>query len=317
MEARAEAVLPDGEGWWYEPKWDGFRCLAFRDGDEVRLQAKSGKSLDRYFPEVVALCRDLVPSPFILDGELLIQSEHGSSFEALQMRLHPSAARIAKLAKATPTTLTLFDILQSPDGRDLRALPLQERHAALQAFAARIPENVPILITRGTTDRSVALSWLADPAMEGVVAKRLDAPYQEGERAMIKVKRVRTADCVVGGFRYATDKPVVGSLLLGLYDDQGLLDHVGFTSGFASVDKFALTKTLEALKGEPGFTGDKPGGPSRWSTERSTHWTPLRPEMVVEVSFDHVSGGRFRHGTRLLRFRPDKAPRQCGMEQIR
>jgi ATP-dependent DNA ligase len=173
-----------------------------------------------------------------------------------------------------------------------------------------------ITVTPGTADRALALSWLGQAQIEGVVAKRLDGPYLEGERAMVKVKRIRTADCVVGGFRYASNSDLVGSLLLGLYDDTGRLNHVGFTSGLSTAEKPALTKRLEALKGEPGFTGDKPGGPSRWSSERSGQWTPLRPELVVEVSFDHVSAGRFRHGTRLLRFRPDKAPHQCRMIQI-
>ena len=316
MEARSAEGLPQDEGWWFEPKWDGFRCLAFRDGDRVRLQAKSGKPLDRFFPEVVAMLRELPASRFIVDGELLGRSEGRFSFESLQMRLHPSASRIERLSRETPATLTLFDMLLSPGGDDLRQQPLKVRRQALQVFAASIPEGAALSVTPGTADRREAQDWLEDRKLEGVVAKRLDGPYLEGERAMVKVKRVRTADCVVGGFRYASGKPVVGSLLLGLYNDQGLLDHVGFTSGLAEIDKPDLTKKLEALKGEPGFTGDKPGGPSRWSTERSSQWTPLKSELVVEVSFDHVSGGRFRHGTRLLRFRPDKAPGQCRMEQL-
>jgi ATP-dependent DNA ligase len=316
MEARSADVLPDGAGWWFEPKWDGFRCIALRDGRDVSLQAKSGKPLGRYFPEVVETLRGLGPSPFIIDGELLVQAGGRFSFEALQMRLHPSESRIRRLARETPASLTLFDMLLSPTGRDLRARPLSERHTALTVFAAAFPEKGPTSVTPGTADRDRAQAWLDDAKIEGVVAKRLDGPYLEGERAMVKVKRLRTADCVVGGFRYATGAKVVGSLLLGLYDERGLLDHVGFTSGLAAADKAALTQRLEALRGEPGFTGDKPGAPSRWATERSSQWTPLEPSLVVEVSFDHVSGGRFRHGTRLLRFRPDKAPEQCRMDQI-
>jgi ATP-dependent DNA ligase len=315
MEARAEAELPAGAGWWFEPKWDGFRCLAFRDAGEVILQAKSGKPLTRFFPEVAASLAALNERQFALDGELLIADGGGFSFEQLQMRLHPAESRIRKLAASDPATLALFDMLQDVDGRDLRSEPLVQRRAALAAFLAR-HSGPRLTATPGTDDRALAQSWLDDGAIEGVVAKRLDGPYLEGERAMVKVKRARTADCVVGGFRYAAGAPVVGSLLLGLYDAAGRLDHVGFTSGFAGVDRQALTTRLEALAGGSGFTGDAPGGPSRWSDERSAAWTPVRPEIVVEVGFDHVSGGRFRHGTRLIRFRPDKAPQQCRLDQI-
>jgi ATP-dependent DNA ligase len=316
MEARSADVLPQGARWWFEPKWDGFRCLAFRDDQHVRLQAKSGKPLSRYFPEVVEMLQALAPSPFIVDGELLVRADRRFSFEALQMRLHTSETRIRKLAAETPANLTLFDILLSPTQGDIRDRPLSERHAALAAFAASIPAGGLVTVTPGTRNRTQAQAWLDDARIEGVVAKQLDGAYIEGERSMVKVKRLRTADCVVGGFRYAAGSKVVGSLLLGLYDDQGLLDHVGFTAGLAAVDKVSLTATLEALEGNPGFTGDKPGGPSRWATQRSSEWTPLKPRLVVEVSFDHVSGGRFRHGTRLLRLRTDKAPQQCRMDQI-
>ncbi len=315
MEARAAEGLPAGDGWWFEPKWDGFRCLAIKDDGETRLQAKSGKSLGRYFPEMTASVAALGPGPFVLDGELLIETGGAFSFEALQARLHPAESRIRRLAGETPAQLTLFDLLLGPPDRDLRARPLSERRGALEAFVAAAGRP-DISLTPGTGDRALAQAWLDEGRLEGVVAKRWDGPYLSGERAMIKVKRQRTADCVVGGFRYATAKKVVGSLLLGLYDEDGLLDHVGFTSGFAGVDVEALTARLEALAGGVGFTGDAPGGPSRWATERSSAWTPLRPELVVEVSFDHVSAGRFRHGTRLLRFRPDKAPGQCRMDQI-
>jgi ATP-dependent DNA ligase len=315
MEARAAPALPTGEGWWFEPKWDGFRCLAFKDGGEVRLRAKSGRPLGRYFPEIVAAVADFAQRRFVIDGELLIAADGAFSFEALQMRLHPAASRIHRLARETPAGLTAFDMLFSPDGKDLRPRPLNERRRGLEALMAG-PHPRSVSVSPGTDDRRQAQSWLDEGRLEGIVAKRLDGPYLEGQRAMVKVKRIRTADCVVGGFRYAAAGGLVGSLLLGLYDGAGRLNHVGFTSGLAGVDKAALTRRLEALRGEPGFTGGKPGGPSRWATERSAAWTPLRPELVAEVSFDHVSGGRFRHGTRLIRFRPDKAPEQCRLEQI-
>ncbi|HEY3814460.1 MAG TPA: ATP-dependent DNA ligase [Caulobacteraceae bacterium] len=316
MEAQSAADLPDGPGWRFEPKWDGFRCLAFRDGDAVRLKARSGKPLTRYFPEVVEMLLGLRTDRFVLDGELLGASEHGFSFEALQMRLHPAESRIRKLAAEQPATYAVFDLLLDAQGRDLRAEPLKARRKALERFVGRRPPP-RFELTPGTEDRDQAERWLADGTLEGVVAKRLDEPYREGERAMVKVKRRRTADCVVGGFRYASEGKLVGSLLLGLYDKAGKLNHVGFTSGLAAKMRPALTKQLEALRGGPGFTGDAPGGPSRWSTERSAAWVAVKPKIVVEVAFDHVTGGRFRHGVKLLRFRPDKAPRQCTCEQIR
>ncbi|MGA0600826.1 ATP-dependent DNA ligase [Caulobacter sp. KR2-114] len=315
MEAKSQPALPDGEGWWFEPKWDGFRCLAFRQGDEVVLQAKSGKPLTRYFPEVVARLRTVDARRFALDGELLVRSGETWSFEALQMRLHPAESRIRRLAAETPAVLALFDMLQSPRGEDLRAAPWTRRHKALDAFCAR-HGDAALTLTPGTDDRALAQAWLDEGRLEGVVAKRMDGPYQEGERAMIKVKLARTADCVVGGFRYGTGSDLVGSLLLGLYDDAGRLNHIGFTAGIPAADRPALTQRLEALKGGPGFTGDAPGGPSRWSTERSAAWVPLKPELVAEVAFDHVSGGRLRHGARFVRWRPDKAPAQCRLDQI-
>ena len=315
MEARSAEALPEGPGWWYEPKWDGFRCLAFRAGDRVELLAKSGKSLNRYFPEVVDRLLALPVAQFGLDGELLAQDGPNFSFAVLQARLHPAESRIRRLAAETPAAFTLFDMLVDPAGRDLRAEPLDARRTALEQFLDSHGDP-RLTLSPGTSDRGLAQSWIDGGLLEGVVAKRLDGPYAAGERAMVKVKRLRSADCVVGGFRYAKDGAVVGSLLLGLYDDEGRLNHVGFTSAFAGVDRAALTKQLEGLRGEPGFTGRSPGGPSRWATERSGRWEPLRPELIVEVTFDHVSEERFRHGARLVRFRPDKAPEQCRMEQL-
>ena len=315
MEARTERELPTDEGWWYEPKWDGFRCLAFKAKGKVELLAKSGKSLARFFPEVVERLMRVEAETFGLDGELLAQDGDRFAFEVLQQRLHPAESRIRKLAIETPATFALFDMLVDMDGADLRSLPHRERHARLEAFVERFG-GPRLTLSPGTDDPALAQSWLDDGKLEGVVAKRRDGPYLEGERAMVKVKRLRSADCVVGGFRYASGGGAVGSLLLGLYDDEGRLNHVGFTSGFAGLDKAALTRRLEALRGGPGFTGRAPGGPSRWSTERSGEWEPLRHELVVEVGFDHVTDQRFRHGTKLLRFRPDKAPEQCRMEQL-
>ena len=315
MEARSARELPDGEGWWFEPKWDGFRCLAFKAEGRVELVAKSGKSLNRFFPEVVARLAALKAETFGLDGELLAQEGKDWSFEVLQARLHPAQSRIDRLAAETPATFTLFDMLIDVDGADLRSEPLRKRQKKLATFARKHGE-ARLQVTPGTHDPELARSWLDGGLLEGVIAKALDGPYLEGERAMVKVKRLRTADCVVGGFRYARDSQEVGSLLLGLYDDHGRLHHVGHTSGFAGVDKSELTSRLEALRGGEGFTGRAPGGPSRWSTERSGEWEPLRPELVVEVTFDHVSDQRFRHGTGLVRFRPDKAPSQCRMEQL-
>jgi len=315
MEARSRPALPDGPGWWYEPKWDGFRCLAFKAGPKVELVAKSGKLLNRFFPEVVQRLTALSDDVFGIDGELLARDGDTFSFEVLQARLHPAESRIQRLSRETPAVFALFDMVEDVDGADLRPLPWSERHRRLERFLKRY-QTPELTLTPGTDDHARAQGWLADGRLEGVVAKSVDGAYLEGERAMIKVKRGRTADCVVGGFRYASSGPVVGSLLLGLYDDQGRLNHVGHTSGLAGVDKAELTRELEALRGGEGFTGRAPGGPSRWSTERSTAWEPLRPELVIEVAFDQVSDDRFRHGTRLVRRRPDKAPGQCRMEQL-
>jgi ATP-dependent DNA ligase len=317
MEAKLAEALPDGPGWRFEPKWDGFRCLVFRDGDEVELQSKSGKPLGRYFPEIVDLVRGLKAERFVLDGELIIPVGDILSFDALQMRLHPAESRIRKLAAQTPAQLMLFDCLASRAGESLVERPLSERRERLEALHGR--ENSPSLhLSAWTDDIGLALSWLdsAGGALDGVVAKRSDAAYQPGERAMVKVKLMRTADCVVGGFRYATGSREVGSLLLGLYNEAGKLDHVGFTSSIPARDRPALTARLEALAGPPGFTGNAPGGPSRWSTDRSADWEPLRPELVAEVRYDHVTGDRFRHGTKFLRWRPDKAPGQCRKDQL-
>jgi ATP-dependent DNA ligase len=317
MEAKLVDSLPEGEGWQFEPKWDGFRCLAFRDGGAVTLQSKAGRPLGRYFPEVEAMLRAVGTRRFVLDGELIIEVGGSLSFEALQMRLHPAESRIRKLAAATPARLMLFDCL-AVGAKRLLDRPLADRRAALEAFHRRAGGD-RLALSPCTLDRAEALAWLgrAGGALDGVVAKRRDEPYRPGERAMLKVKQLRTADCVVGGFRYAASGGTVGSLLLGLHDGEGLLHHVGFTSAIPAREKPAMTRRLEALVAPPGFTGDAPGGPSRWSNERSAAWRPLRPELVVEVRYDHVTGNRFRHGTKFLRWRPDKAPEQCRLDQLR
>jgi ATP-dependent DNA ligase len=317
MEAKSAAALPEGGNWQYEPKWDGFRCLVFKSGSRVELRAKSGKPLGRYFPEVVAMFRAVQADDFVLDGELVIELDGRLAFDALQMRLHPAESRIRKLSQQTPARFSMFD-LPAVDGKSLMDEPLSVRRARLEAFAERVGTTPLMMLSAYTLDHSRALTWLSESggATDGVVAKDRTLPYLAGERAMIKVKRLRTADCVVGGFRYESDSDLVGSLLLGLYDDDGKLDHVGFTATIADDERPALTKRLEALRAPPGFTGKAPGGPSRWSTERSGEWQPVKPSLVVEVRFDHVTGRRFRHGTKLMRWRPDKAPRQCTFEQI-
>lgn len=318
MEAKLVEALPDDDGWQFEPKWDGFRCLAFRSGKDVELRAKSGKTLARFFPEVVEALRALPDKHFVVDGELCIPVGNSLSFDALQMRLHPAASRIRKLSKETPAVFVLFDCLMTPDRKNLLTKPLAERRAALEKFFSALPASTLLRLSPYTRDVEEAQKWLdhASDALDGIVAKRVDGAYLPGVRAMLKVKRLRTADCVVGGFRYATNSKEVGSLLLGLYDKEGKLDHVGFTSSMPKASRKTLTKRLERLIKPPGFTGNAPGAPSRWSTERSTEWQPLRPNLVVEVRYDHVTGDRFRHGTKLIRWRPDKAPKQCTFEQL-
>lgn len=315
MEARLAAELPEPPGWQYEPKWDGFRALAQRDGDAVEIWSKSGKPLARYFPEMVAALAALPERRFLLDGELAIPNGDHLSFDSLQARLHPAASRIARLSKETPAQLILFDCL-ALGRRELRDEPLDARRAALEAFARPIVSD-RILLSPATLDLNAARDWLAQSggALDGVIAKPLEAPYAAGERAMVKVKQRRTADCVVGGYR-ETEDGGVASLLLGLYNDAGRLDHVGFTSAFQTKDRVGLRKIIKPYAGGPGFTGNAPGGPSRWNGGKANPYVPLEHELVVEVLYDQITAGRFRHGTKLLRWRPDKAPKQCTCEQL-
>ncbi|MBA2243211.1 MAG: ATP-dependent DNA ligase [Chthoniobacterales bacterium] len=320
MEARTVDQIPSGDEWQYEPKWDGFRCLAFREGAEVHLQSKAGQPLARYFPDVVAALARLTAERFVLDGELVIPVDAALSFDELQLRLHPAASRVQKLAAAHPAMMVVFDILAGEDGASLMGLPLRDRREQLERFADKhLKTNGAIRLSPATLKVFTANEWFEKVGgdLDGVIAKLLDAPYASGERtAMVKVKQIRTVDCVVGGFRYASGKPVLGSLLLGLYDDAGLLHHVGFTSAFKATERNALTKRFDALKKAPGFTGNAPGGPSRWSTERSGEWEPVDPSVVVEVTYDHFTGGRFRHGTKIVRWRQDKAPGECKLDQV-
>jgi ATP-dependent DNA ligase len=319
MEAREVDEIPVGGEWQYEPKWDGFRCIAFRRGKKVELQSKSGKPLTRYFPEVVEALGKLKAEEFVLDGELVIPIGNKLSFNDLLQRIHPAASRIKQLAEATPANYVVFDLLAEADGA-INELPLEVRRKKLEAFSRREFRRAKLLaLSPATRDVKVARRWFksAGKALDGVIAKRADFAYDSEDRdGMQKIKQQRTVDCVVGGFRYATSGKVVGSLLLGLYDDEGLLHHVGFTSSMPHAERNALTTKLEKLIALPGFTGKAPGGPSRWSTKRSSEWEPLKPKLVVEVEYDHFTSGRFRHGTRLVRWRPDKAPRQCRMEQV-
>ena len=320
MEALQVSELPLGPEWQYEPKWDGFRCIAFRDGDKVDLMSKSGKPLGRYFPDIVAAVKAIDARRFVLDGEIVIPVGKQLSFDELLLRIHPAASRVRALAAKHPAMLIVFDLLVNDHGASLVKAPLAERRVALEEFArSHLAGAGALRLSPATTAERTVKRWYASvgSALDGVIAKRRDLPYQSGDRTgMQKLKQKRTADCVVGGFRYASKGSSMGSLLLGLYDDEGLLDHVGFCSAFSAEERARLTPKLEALVKSPGFTGQAPGGPSRWSTARTGEWEPLTPKLVVEVEYDHFTGGRFRHGTGFLRWRPDKAPRRCTIKQV-
>jgi ATP-dependent DNA ligase len=319
MEASIAEEIPTGDEWQYEPKWDGFRCLAFRDGEEVELQSKAGKPLTRYFPDLVAALSDLKPSRFVLDGEIVIPVDGELSFDELLQRIHPAASRVKMLSEQHPCLFIVFDRLVDDRGASLVDEPLAKRRSELERWAKKSLRAPGIALSPATRDFQEARRWFQQMrgSLDGVIAKRLDLPYASETRAgMQKIKNRRTADCVIGGFRYGAGKKVVGSLLLGLYDDAGLLDHVGFTSAFSADERSGITRKLEPLIHEPGFTGRSPGGPSRWSKREMDDWKPLAPKLVVEVEYDHFTGHRFRHGTKLLRWRPDKEPRQCTMRQV-
>jgi ATP-dependent DNA ligase len=317
METRQVAAIPRGEEWTYEPKWDGFRCLAFRDGANVELQSKSGETLTRYFPEIVIALAGASTQRFVTDGELLIVAGSAADFDALLQRIHPAASRVQRLAQETPASYVLFDLLVENDSALYRQ-PLRVRRQRLEAFVERnFNANATIRPSPASADYELAKRWLEGSLarLDGVIAKR-DLPYAFGRRdGAVKIKRSYTADCVVGGFRASADGSVA-SLLLGLYDDEGLLDHVGFVGSMSASERKRAAELLRPIVEPPGFTGAAPGGPSRWRRAESTQWFPVRPTVVVEVAFDHVTGHRFRHATRLLRWRPDKRPRECTMEQL-
>lgn len=321
MEALLVDEIPRGKEWQYEPKWDGFRCIAFKNGTELELQSKNCQSLSRYFPELLRALQQVSAERFVIDGEIVIPVGETFSFDDLLQRIHPAESRIQKLSQKHPAQLIVFDLLVSADGKLLAAKLLSERRALLERFfAEHVRNGATLKLSPATTSIGDAERWLrsAGGILDGVIAKRLDLSYQSGERSgMQKIKRLRTADCVVGGFRYAARAKAVGSLLLGLYDHAGLLHHVGYTSSFARQEKRELLKKVEPLVEPPGFTGNAPGGPSRWSSRESSEWNPLRPELVVEVRYDHFTGHRFRHGTKFLRWRPDKAPGACSMDQVK
>jgi len=320
MEATPVAELPIGPEWQYEPKWDGFRCLAFKRDSTVELRSKSGQPLERYFPEVAAALRAVNAEGFVLDGEIVVPVATTLSFDQLLQRIHPARSRVERLATEHPALYIVFDLLADSASTLLVGQPLAERRIVLEEFIkARVPRNSLLRLSPQTRDIRQARQWLLSlgSGLDGVVAKRVDLSYQSGNRhGMQKFKPEHTADCVVGGFRYSAKGHTVGSLLLGLYDDQGLLHHVGFASNIKTAERASLTRKLQKLVRPPGFTGRAPGGPSRWSTERSGKWTPLAPKLVAEVRYDHFSGDRFRHGTRFLRWRPDKPARLCRMSQV-
>jgi ATP-dependent DNA ligase len=318
MEARSATKIPTGLEWMYEPKWDGFRCIAFRDGDDIALQSKSGQPLERYFPEVVAAIARVPTKRFVLDGELAIQLDGRLDFDALLQRIHPAASRVRKLSVETPAAYYVFDILVD-DGKPVFERRLEERRGMLETFAQNnFDDSNDVQLSPATHDSKTAQQWLSGGTkwFDGVIAKRAAAPYRFGERdAVVKIKRVYTADCVVGGFRLAKDGTAIGSLLLGLYDDEGLLNLVGFVGSMNAAERARAGELLKPIVEEPGFTGARPGGVSRWGS-RDTEWYPVKNKLVVEVQFDHVTGRRFRHGARFVRWRPDKSPRQCTMEQL-
>jgi ATP-dependent DNA ligase len=320
MEAEPASELPKGREWQYEPKWDGFRCVAYRDGKRIDLQSKSQKALPRYFPELVDALDALKAKSFVLDGEIVIPSDGTLSFDDLLMRIHPAASRIETLSRETPCVFIVFDLLVDDKGNTLIQVPLVERRERLETFIETYGTvQGSLALSPVTCDLNKAIKWFhMRIGLDGIVAKRTHLPYQSGERSgMQNIKKQRTADFVVGGFRYLEKKSLIGSLLLGLYNVNGLLDHDGFTSSIRDADRPALTKQVEVLIEPPGFSGRAPDGLSRWSTKRSPEWKPLKNKLVVEVQFDHFTGGRFRHGTRFLRWRPEKPPKDCTMGQVR
>jgi ATP-dependent DNA ligase len=329
MLAKLVRELPTGEGWCYEPKWDGFRCIVFRDGDDVELGSRNERPLTRYFPEILQPLRDALPEQAVVDGELVIATDHGLDFDRLSNRIHPAESRVNMLAEQTPVSFVAFDLL-AEGGKDLRPEPFADRRARLEAILGGA--QPPVHRTPLTSDPKVATDWFdrfEGAGLDGVVAKRADEPYLEGKRSMQKVKHLRTADCVVAGYRVHKDGVGVGSLLLGLYDDTGALHHVGVASSFAAPVRTELAGELAPL--ERGALDDHPwqewaaaqegstrmpGAPSRWNAKKDMTWVPLRIERVAEVAYEHLQGDRFRHTARFQRWRPDREPASCTYEQL-
>lgn len=318
MEAKRVDKIPAGETWQFEPKWDGFRAIVFRDGDDVYIQSKAGQPLARYFPEIADAARALKQKQFVLDGEIVVPVEGRLSFDDLLQRIHPAESRIRKLAAENPAHYYVFDLLALKT-KDFTKLPIEDRREKLDEFFTTVKHEL-IHLSPATMDRKLAEEWFQKfgvLGLDGIMAKRLGEPYHSGDReGMVKVKHLKTADCVVGGFRYGEGTRTVGSLLLGLYDEEGRLVHIGHTSSIKKADRAALTKKLEALRGKNPFQVRVPGGPSRWASEKSSEWEPVKPKLVCEVEYDYFSQGRFRHGSKFLRWRPDKAPQQCTMDQV-
>ncbi len=316
MEAVIRADLPAPPGWAYEPKWDGFRALAW-SGHPARLDSRNGKPLLRYFPELKPAI-DALPEGTVVDGEVVVVQDGVLAFDALQNRIHPAESRIVRLAEETPAQLVAFDLL-ALDGEDVRALPFADRRVRLESLMAKL--ETPWHLTPSTTDIDTARRWFVEfeaAGCDGIVAKALDRPYIEAKRQMVKVKHRRTVDVVIGGYRVQAEGDRVGSLLLGLYDESGALHFIGHTSSFSDQEAHELLPHLEELRSESSFGADarRPGAESRWTGGKDLDWVPLAPELVAEISYDQLTGGRFRHATRLERWRPDKDPRDCTMDQL-
>jgi ATP-dependent DNA ligase len=315
MLCKLEPEIPQGEGWLYEPKWDGFRALVTVSKGEVTIASRRGQPLARYFPELLEPIAAATNGDVVLDGEIIIAVSNGLDFEALQLRLHPAASRVAKLAAQTPAQLVVFDLLRE-NGEDISGLALTDRRARLQS---RIVTSDKVSITPQSSDSETAAHWFAayeGAGLDGVIAKRADQPYLPGERGWVKVKHLRTVDCVVGGYRIDEKQESIVSLLLGLFNDDGVFHFVGHTSSFSAAKRRELLAELSPLAGDSFGDGRTPGAPSRWSSGKDLSWTSIRPERVCEVSFDYLQGSRFRHAARFLRWREDKAPQECTFEQI-
>ena len=334
MLAKLQSEMPEGEGWLYEPKWDGFRALVFRDGPSTVVISRDGRPFERYFPELLPALEDALPGSCVVDGEIVVAGEDSLEFDAMLLRIHPAESRVRMLAEQSPASFVAFDLLAEGDA-DLRDEPLTRRRSALEERLgdSAIPPQATktevmkylrpaprVVLTPHTSDVSDAKRWFdayEGAGLDGVIAKREDVLYLPGQRAMVKIKHKRTADCVVGGYRLSKTGDGIGSLLLGLYDGSGSLHYVGHTSSFKAAERRSLLQELKPLEGGTSFAGGRtPGGPSRWASAKDVSWVPLAPELVCEVSFDHMQGGRFRHAATFMRWRPEKQPRECTMDQV-